>query len=122
MPASLRSLSPEHMEAMHTLTPNNIAIGFRDVFVRRWDIRAEVFVSSFIEHSERINSIRFASNGRLLTSSSDKTASVIALDSKYVIWQRLSKEDALQADFMMTQLSSDPVRHSRFRAVSSFPA
>jgi WD40 repeat protein len=37
-------------------------------------------VSSFIEHSERINSIRFASNGRLLTSSSDKT-----VDSKYVV-------------------------------------
>jgi WD40 repeat protein len=71
--------------ALHPRNTSIVAIGFRDGTLSMWNASRQVYVSSFKQPSGLILGIRFAPDGRLFLSSSDKTASIFKLDDQFQV-------------------------------------
>ncbi len=63
--------------------PDIISMGFEDGSVRVWDVTTQVHLASFEKHNKRVSCLRFANDGRMFTSSHDKTASITTLNTMY---------------------------------------
>jgi WD40 repeat protein len=78
--------------AFHPQNTSILAIGYEDGTVRLWDVSTQSYASLFKEHTDRITSIRFASNGGLFLSSYDFTASIFSLDDQFEVMSSIRLE------------------------------
>jgi WD40 repeat protein len=69
--------------AFHPRRPNILAIGFQNGSTHLWDTYANREVFSCKMHTSAIASVRFASDGRLLLSSWDNTASAVTINELF---------------------------------------
>jgi WD40 repeat protein len=68
--------------AFHPHSTDILAIGFKDGSVCIWNVRAHAYTSSLKHHTDRISSIGFTRDCKLLLSSWDKTASIISISNQ----------------------------------------
>ena len=78
--------------AFHPNYPHILAIGDTNGSIHMWDLVNQARISFFTVHVDCVASVRFAHDGRLVSSSWDKTASIIMLDSQFQVLSRLILE------------------------------